>query len=463
MRNTYPQIIKRRFLYTYIVTILSIAIVANYNYLTIVKDNIEDFKAEAFEHEHYLDVQKYVKVSRFEETTDFSILKNSLLMLPIPLFFQVDNHVYMLDYENSYGYYTFILKPTMVLTLILLFLYFSVNRVIVRGMRQLSYFEKFLQKYILADTLDDTLYKKLMQYDDEIAAMSRNVYGLFSKNIKLMQQQRRFLKMIEELHEILLSFDENYKIIDSNRLWKEIEKEEFLFIDYLNQKNLEILKGNIFSLKNGLVDQIKLTDKLMMKETVYEIKIIYVEEVFGVIIHDITQAYEIHQKIKHMSLHDGLTGLANRELFMDRLKSEIQKAKRNNTTLAVMFFDLDDFKEINDLHGHNAGDDVLKTFATRVSESLRETDTFSRFGGDEFLAILPDVENRYIGKVVDKIMESLSLPLEAEAVSCHIKTSIGVSLYPSDGDDAEALINKADKAMYLCKKKDLKYTLFQEM
>ena len=159
---------------------------------------------------------------------------------------------------------------------------------------------------------------------------------------------------------------------------------------------------------------------------------------------------------RHASLHDPLTGLPNRALFNDRLEHGLAAANRNGLHFAVMFLDLDDFKMINDSHGHDVGDLVLQMIATRLKETTRDDDTVCRHGGDEFLYILVNTESEHdIAIVAEKIIKAVQEPCAIRvrdmSISLSINPSIGISIFPKDGTTSEALLDVADKAMYRAK------------
>jgi diguanylate cyclase (GGDEF)-like protein len=159
---------------------------------------------------------------------------------------------------------------------------------------------------------------------------------------------------------------------------------------------------------------------------------------------------------RHAALHDQLTGLPNRALFSDRLEHGLAQAVRHGWALAVLFVDLDDFKKINDSHGHEAGDVVLRTIADRLLENTRNDDTVSRHGGDEFLYLLMEVRDEGdITIIAEKLLQAIQAPCPltagGQSLNPCIKASIGISLFPRHGTTAEALINRADAAMYQAK------------
>jgi diguanylate cyclase (GGDEF)-like protein/PAS domain S-box-containing protein len=157
-------------------------------------------------------------------------------------------------------------------------------------------------------------------------------------------------------------------------------------------------------------------------------------------------------RLNHIAHHDSLTGLPNRLLFIDRLEQAILKAKRNKNTIALLFIDLDRFKQINDSFGHPTGDKVLKEAAIRLKQTIREEDTTSRIGGDEFTVILDDIElTQDIVKIADKLLRAFRIGFPIQDQELFLTCSIGISIYPQDGDDANTLIRNADSAMYKAK------------
>ena len=164
------------------------------------------------------------------------------------------------------------------------------------------------------------------------------------------------------------------------------------------------------------------------------------------------------QIARHAALHDPLTGLPNRVLFEDRLEHGLAQAKRHDRTLAVMFLDLDDFKDINDVHGHDVGDAVLKVIADRLTEHAREDDTVSRFGGDEFLYLLTEIDDGQDAMpVAQEVADAIQLPVQVSIGALKIGVSIGIAIFPKDGTSVSALIKSADTAMYTAKRDKTHY------
>lgn len=173
-----------------------------------------------------------------------------------------------------------------------------------------------------------------------------------------------------------------------------------------------------------------------------------------IVFHDISAAQSMALKMAHLAQHDFLTNLPNRVLLNDRVAQAIALAKRRGTHLALLFLDLDHFKHINDSLGHAVGDQLLQSVADRLCACVRGSDTVSRQGGDEFVILV--TEDKFAEKatlVADKILSALAAPHLIGEHELHVTTSIGISIYPEDGKDAETLLKNADTAMYSAKEK----------
>jgi len=170
---------------------------------------------------------------------------------------------------------------------------------------------------------------------------------------------------------------------------------------------------------------------------------------------DATALRQAEAELRFLAHHDPLTGLTNRSLFNDRLDLGLRAAHRHQRGLALLFLDINDFKVINDVHGHVVGDRVLCTVARRLEGCVRETDTVARMGGDEFTVLLTDIQSPdAVSEKVEQILALMAEPLGAEfggigMLSC----SIGVACYPADGEDADTLLSHADGDMYRMKRR----------
>jgi diguanylate cyclase (GGDEF)-like protein/PAS domain S-box-containing protein len=167
---------------------------------------------------------------------------------------------------------------------------------------------------------------------------------------------------------------------------------------------------------------------------------------------DITEKRVTEQQMKHQALHDALTGLPNRKALEERLDLAINMARRHQQKVAVMFLDLDRFKNVNDTLGHLVGDILLKEVASRFTSCLRQEDTVARLGGDEFIVLLPELDStKDAVKVAEKLLKCMESPIVIGQNTLHISTSIGIAVYPTDGQDPQMLLKNADTALFRAK------------
>ena len=177
-------------------------------------------------------------------------------------------------------------------------------------------------------------------------------------------------------------------------------------------------------------------------------------------IHNMLEVRLLYKQLEHsnralasLALHDALTGLPNRRLLMDRLSLAIAHARRNKSTMAVMYLDLDEFKPINDTLGHDTGDILLTMVAARLVAAVRQEDTVARLGGDEFVIALWELSHGDdVGKLASKVIQAVSQPYSIEGHGVSVTASVGVSIYPTHGEEVETLMKCADLALYEAKR-----------
>lgn len=169
---------------------------------------------------------------------------------------------------------------------------------------------------------------------------------------------------------------------------------------------------------------------------------------------DITERKQSEEAMKHLAYHDPLTNLPNRILFRDHLTVSLAQARANEDMLAVVFLDLDRFKEINDTLGHYIGDKALKIIAERLGSAVRKSDVMARLGGDEFTLLLHNIPSREsVARVINKIIQALEQPLVFEGREFVVSASVGIALFPEDAREVDTLLQIADKNMYFDKKR----------
>jgi diguanylate cyclase (GGDEF)-like protein len=215
--------------------------------------------------------------------------------------------------------------------------------------------------------------------------------------------------------------------------------------------------GNLITDFNTMLDEIQSRDnelrkyRLKLEESVTK-RTRELEKANALLEQSKQQAESVASRMEYHAHHDALTGLPNRILLNDRIISELAHARRQQTNAALLFLDLDRFKIINDSLGHAIGDQLLRAIARRLNNCVREEDTVARLGGDEFMVLLPRISGSAdAGRVAKKIIDSLLDPVSCNGHELHITTSIGISIFPYDGTDAETLIKHADISMYRAK------------
>ena len=201
-------------------------------------------------------------------------------------------------------------------------------------------------------------------------------------------------------------------------------------------------------------------------ETDYEVNVAtHIKEV-DYLSHDLEKMrqslVELAERMHFKAMHDELTGLPNRTLNDDRLDQAVTRAARENTSFAVLLLDLDRFKDINDTLGHGVGDEVLRIVAARLNSGIRESDTISRIGGDEFCAIIEGTERVVAENIALKLANAIEPPFQVNGHTLQVGTSIGIAVFPADGMSPELLIQHADVAMYEAKYKGLKVASYHE-
>ena len=288
---------------------------------------------------------------------------------------------------------------------------------------------------------------------------------LVAQNAKLQVSELYYRRLFESAKDGILLLDlASGRISDVNDSVVEMlgySRDQYVkkqFLDVLPFRNIPASRAALAKLQSG--ESVSFEHWPMESEGKSTVDVEFFGSVYmvdGTLIaqcnlRDITARKQAEARIRHMALHDGLTGLANRTLLQDRLSQAISQASRGKEQVAVLLLDLDLFKHINDSLGHHIGDGVLQSVAMRLKAALRESDIVARLGGDEFVVALPMVLDRQqIEEVAHKLIASLREPFYLEGHEIHICCSIGIGRYPTDGDNAAALMRAADFAMYAAK------------
>jgi diguanylate cyclase (GGDEF)-like protein len=221
---------------------------------------------------------------------------------------------------------------------------------------------------------------------------------------------------------------------------KEIETDDYLPVLAVTADPAHKLRALQSGAKDFVSKPLDLAEVLMRVHNMLEVRLL----------HEVARNYS--KMLESLALNDPLTGLANRRLLSDRMSMAMVHARRNQGSMAVMYLDLDGFKQINDTLGHGAGDALLKMVAERLVATVREEDTVARLGGDEFVLALWHVSGaEYAATAALRAIEAVSRPYDIEGTTVSITISAGVSIYPDHGEDAETLMKSADLALYEAK------------
>ncbi len=284
---------------------------------------------------------------------------------------------------------------------------------------------------------------------------------------EIEEQKEKFKDILENANDFIISMDTKGNIFYANRAFFETMRisetsiKNLNFFDFLESSSRE----QAYNIFDSILKGIKISHSELVLLT-SEGKNIIVEgsftfrqysigskQILG-IFRDITQRKIDEEKIRFLAYHDILTGLPNRLLLFDRINMEINRSIRNGTFISIIMLDLDKFKQINDTLGHNAGDELLKEVSQRMHSVIRKIDTIARMGGDEFVIILSDLKNRSdIEEIVERIIAEISRPYLIKEHTIEITPSLGISMFPEDGNEVDTLLRKADMAMYKSKTK----------
>lgn len=299
----------------------------------------------------------------------------------------------------------------------------------------------------------------IRQRPDELAQLGELVDSLMDEAESRQREQLAYSQTLSLLDEAVIELDEHGNLIQVTDAWHTVTGLSSKGIgqglaEYIHPQDLPLLQGLIGTLVRG--ERSQATARLRLNPQVnserwLEIRLARTPEngqLRGVL-RDVTQTYLQEQRIAHLALHDSLTGLPNRVLLEDRLKIAIRMAKRSGHKVALGFIDLDHFKDINDNLGHGMGDALLVALAQRLREHLREGDTLARWGGDEFVVLLPEIPDLAAAQeVAAKLRRAIESPLIVEGMEFNLTFSAGFALYPDHAKEGELLLAQADRAMF---------------
>jgi diguanylate cyclase (GGDEF)-like protein/PAS domain S-box-containing protein len=325
----------------------------------------------------------------------------------------------------------------------------------------------YIAKTMRENTSSSSPNKRLReQGNDEISDMAKAFNHLIEERINNEKDLRLAAQVFKGAHEGILITDLDSRIVDVNPTFCEItgyNRDEVIGnnprILSSGKQAPDFYKKLWSSLKSKGYWHGEIWNKRKNGELYPEIiTITALKDEFDIATHyvaiftDITEIKNQQKQLEVLAYYDPLTRLPNRTLFADRFSMAALKCKRNNSLLAICFLDLDDFKPVNDLYGHDIGDQLLIKVAERITSILRESDSISRQGGDEFILLLGEVQNiNQIQNLMDRLLSCVTQPYFIDDKCLSISVSAGITVYPSDNSDLDTLIRHADQAMYKAK------------
>lgn len=377
----------------------------------------------------------------------------------------------------AYPLREYLLRPIVAVLIITVLIWFGLGRWLRRTVMRVGNLESATNAYgeLGAVSLASQQFHAAAAQPDEIsdlaAAMEKLMYEIESRNL----EQKTYLETLSMLEEAVLELSCEGVIQRASPGWNKLSHRDDAIgrrlSDFIHSDDREVLQAQCRILSSGekkyAVMRLRMDVQSSPSQPWLECRFVCFydesDKVAGLrgVLRDITQNYLHEKQITHMALHDALTGLPNRVLLEDRFKISVRQASRTLQKVGVCFIDLDHFKNVNDSLGHKAGDKLLLAFAARLSAQLRVGDTVARWGGDEFVVLLPDMDSEQdIRDVVTKIGEEMLAPLQLEDTELVVTFSMGVALYPNDAEDIETLFSEADRAMFFAKAQGRNQTCF---
>ncbi|MHA6252513.1 diguanylate cyclase domain-containing protein [Oceanobacillus sp. CAU 1775] len=320
-------------------------------------------------------------------------------------------------------------------------------------------------------------YRSVNKGDILAVAMYKDFTGQMYIQDKLEESEHNYRTLVEHLPEAVIKqrYDKIEFINSAGvELFGQRSKDDIIgktiwdFFESIERKEIDHMiaqacKKSTFE-NNTFVGKLKRIDG----EKVWtEIKIIPIgskeDPDIQIVIRNVTERKNYESKLEYLAYHDPLTGLKNRRIFTDMVNESIEEIIETKEKLAMMYIDMDNFKEVNDEYGHDVGDQLLQHFAERLKNSVRKDDILCRVGGDEFLALLRNVKDKtQISRTAERMIDTFQEPYEINGLTLHITASIGISILPDNTSETKSLIFRADEALYKAKEQRNQYLFYSE-
>ncbi|WP_448521009.1 GGDEF domain-containing protein [Pseudothermotoga sp.] len=313
-------------------------------------------------------------------------------------------------------------------------------------------------------------------YQDVLEKAMKIVPGAQAGSV-LVRKDDRFVYVaavgyeLEELRKVTFTVEEEEEWVGRERSYAIILRENIIKFDevVLKDERVDFLGkvGGIKKIKAALVIPVRIKDELMLvlnldnferndafdNNSIIMAKVL--ANVLGIIFSRLELENELREKnqlLEQMSYHDTLTNLPNRRFLEEFAEKMLTLAKRENKPLSILFMDLDKFKPINDVYGHQVGDEVLKLVARRLEKFARSSDTISRYGGDEFVILAYDCAKQDAKAFAERLIKAIEEPMKIDQLVLQLSASVGIATFPEDGDELTKLIRIADERLYMAKK-----------
>ena len=338
-------------------------------------------------------------------------------------------------------------------------------RQVSRRIRQLSAATRmFAEKHAVDKDILQSLSSPLA-VADEIMTVSATCLEMMQSSEQHEEEHQAYIQTLNILEEAVVEIDRNGQFMRASPGWQKLSNCDFgecsTLYDCLHPEDVDMVSSQMASLFSGEKQLIKGRTRLTSKDG-HEpwLEYQFIPAISGEhgmhtvrgVLRDITQSYQLEKRVTYMALHDALTGLPNRVLLEDRCDLSLNMAERTGHKVAVGFIDLDHFKNINDSFGHKTGDRLLIALSNALKHALRSGDTLARWGGDEFIVLLPDLPDLdSIRQAAQKLVDVCAQPIVLDDNVFNVTFSLGFAVYPDDANNAETLLSQADRAMFHAK------------
>ncbi len=379
---------------------------------------------------------------------------------------KIDDHKEVIAFKKIYpesSYLAFMLRPALAVIMIWVGLLIIFSRWANKLNYKISVLTKTTSLYKLGkETETRTALQQLkFQYNDELAMLRDSFLKMIDNIAQLYHQDKRLFETLDLMDEGVLELDERGYILSYTNGWKNLisnSPQHEYFWQYLHPEERNRWRYILESLTEGKKQQSQMRLRLDLDSRVWIETSMLTDQLddgekrVRLIVRNITTSYMQEKRMVHMALHDALTKLPNRILLEEHLNKDIAIAQRNQSNMAVVFIDLDHFKDINDSLGHSLGDELLSHISKKLEHLVRKTDTLARWGGDEFVLLISDINDvKQAESIVRKVLKAIRQTIHLGEHEITIGATLGISLYPVDGESKDVLFSAADRAMYYAK------------